>query len=61
MHEAMFVSVITAGNAIILSGTREGLGASRHFRCCVVQSPYLTGQVTETQEAEAVSLSHSTN
>lgn len=25
MHEAMFVSVITAGNAIILSGTREGL------------------------------------
>lgn len=37
------------------------LGASRHFRCCVVQSPYLTDQVTETQEAKAVILSHSTN
>jgi hypothetical protein len=53
----MFVSVITVGNAITLFEIREGLKASRRFRYCSVQSPYLTGHVTEPPEAEATVMS----
>lgn len=57
----MRLPVATVGTAIKLCEIREGLGASRHFRRCVAQSPYPTGQVPETQETEAMITSHSTN